>query len=217
MGWESMPIEQVTYVIPDDVWAGLLSGQLSRFGSVVRDQTQIIAHLKEVRVPDDQEASATLLAAALGTARVNRNLLIGLGVVVVAVGGTGLALAVRKTRTRSARLDAATVVGHYNASLSAYLEAVQAGSLDTATLGRLVADLDALKQASDDGKVTIELSPEQSETLVHLVVDYTQLLAQANSVRLSDVLEQVPDAESNTLADLRRHLEAQRRIFADAA
>lgn len=43
-----MAIIQVAYGVPDDVYIGLETGKLTRFGSVVRGRTGFKMHLKEV-------------------------------------------------------------------------------------------------------------------------------------------------------------------------
>jgi UPF0288 family protein (methanogenesis marker protein 3) len=101
--------------------------------------------------------------------------------------------------------------------LRAYLEAVRKGRLDAGIVGQLISDLDAVKAHSNSDSITVDFSPEQSETLVNLVVDYTRKLAEANSVELNELQEQTPDSENDAVVYLRRHLEVQRQIFTGAA
>lgn len=208
-----MAVVPVAYDIPEDILEGLASGALTRFGSVVRDRAQIIAHLKEVPLPGGgQEMEATSIAAALK----NPQILIGLGVVVAAAAGSMAFWAARK-RKQAVSSGPSKYVENYNASLGAYLEAVRNGRLDADIVDRLVSDLDVVAAESDGGRIAVEFSTEQSEALVKLVVDYTRKLAEANSVDLKEIQETTSHSEGHPIVDLRRYLDAQRQIFAAAA
>ena len=74
-----------------------------------------------------------------------------------------------------------------------------------------------LKHDSKDGNSLVELSNEQTVTLVRLVVGHTRKLADANSVDLAEVLEPGSDCVEDPIVDLSRYLEAQRRILNEAA
>jgi hypothetical protein len=134
------------------------------------------------------------------------------GLATLAVVGTATA-AVAIVRKRKGALP--ECVKNYNDSLRAYLEAVRDQSLDTEIIGRLIADLGAVKAYSENGNITVDFSAaEQSETPVQVVIDYTRQLAQANSI---DLDESTPTSTDAPVVDLRRYLEVQWRIFNDAA
>jgi hypothetical protein len=97
------------------------------------------------------------------------------------------------------------------------LEAIGSGSLDSGLIDRLIADLDVLKQNADSGSISLELSLEESDKLVHLIADYTSKLAEANSVELSGLDEADTDSADGVIVDMRRYLEAQRQIFDESA
>ncbi|WP_431801177.1 hypothetical protein [Microbacterium sp. bgisy203] len=205
-----MTVVPVAYEIPDDILAGLLSGEYMRFGSVVRDGTKIIMHLKEVAPPIKElgpEGGATL---AIGAALKNPKVLIGLGTATVIAVGSVAIWAVAKSK-KPAEPEVPASVVEYNEALAAYLGAIQEGTLTAAVLDRLIAALDAIKDDSVEGGIRVEFSVEQSAALVDLAVDFTKRLADANSVRLDDwQLSIVP--ESNPIIDLRQWLELQKRI-----
>jgi len=134
--------------------------------------------------------------------RNRKGVVIRLGVVAVAATAGGAAyLATRKTKAEQL-LELPTSVESYSASLAAYLEAARHGALDAEIIDRLIADLDAVKAESDSGTITIEFSPEQSETLVGIVAVHTRKLAEANQLELSNLPEPA-NAVGATIIELR--------------
>lgn len=206
-------IIQPTFDIPPDIEAGLNSGDLIRYGGVVRDRMgNIVKHLKEVPGSANSQESLGRVAASVKRPWV---IITAAALSAVAVGVTAV-IAARK-REETGKPEVADCVENYNISLRAYLEAVREGNLDADIIGQLISDLDAVKAYSSNGSITVGFSTEQSETLVNLVVDYTRKLAEANSVELNEIQGQAPASENDTVVDLRRHLEVQRQIFTGAA
>lgn len=205
-----MTIQPANFYIPPVIQAGLDAGVLVRFGGVVRDnQGQIVKHLKELPIsPEAQEAAAKRLVASLKSHK--GVVFIGLTTVGTAVGGV-IYLSAKKRREAQATVD------RYDLSLQAYLEAVRAGTLDAEIVTRLMSDVDAVRALADKGTITVDFSTEPSATLVNLVVDYTRQLAEANNADLGALQDLKPTAGTDTVSYLRHHLEAQRRIFTEAA
>jgi len=190
-----------------------MSGDLLRSGSVVRDLAgHIIKHLDEVPVPGNSREAMERIAASLKYPWAIAATALGAAVVV-----GGVAALVTWKRERSGKSELPELLEKYNASFVAYLEAVRDGKLDAGIIDQLISDLDAVKAHPDSGRIAIDSSTEQSETLVNLVVDYTRKLAEANPVELNELQDQASTSENDAIIDLRRHLEAQRRIFARAA
>ncbi|WP_155342288.1 hypothetical protein [Acrocarpospora corrugata] len=214
-----MAFVQPTLFIPDDIEARLLTGELVRIGSVVRDLAgRIFTHLPEVPRPvDTQEGALRGIAKALTNPK---SIAIGLGVVaVVATAGcVGFWAGKRKQGTEP---EMPNCVEKFNASLGAYLEAVRNGCLDADVLDRLISDLDALKEESDGGRIIVGFSADQLDTLVNHVADYTRKLAESNQIELSELQESTSHSEDNspsqTIIDLRRYLGVQKQIFNRAA
>lgn len=196
-----VPIQPVAFFIPPDIQLGLDAGKLVRYGGIVRNQLgHIVTHLKEVPVPSKDPAMAQRVVSLLKDRRVVTVIVLG-----TATGGVAAALAIR-TQVQ-ARKCARTL----NDSLVAYLKAARDGTLDEATVSRLITDLDAAESFSTNGQVAV------ASELVALVMDYTGKLAEANSVDVGELQEATPAPDDATVIDLRRHLEVQRRIFAGAA
>jgi hypothetical protein len=196
-------IVQSCFVVPPEIEAGLNSGEYIRYGGVVRNGAgQLVKHLKELPLSDSGEVAARRLL------KVKHPLVIAIVglILVVAIAIATMFALLRRRRAR-------TLIANYNASFMAYLTAAANGTLDEALIDHLIADSDAINGSSDNGKVRLVLSTEQSEALMNLISDYTRSLAESNSVPLA--AEQAPAGA--TVTDLRHHLEAQRHIFRRAA
>lgn len=204
-------IRQSTFIIPPDIEAGLLAGELIKHGGIVRTTTgQIYKHLKEIDLPRNSESASARAVAVIKNPKV---VIVSVVVATVAVGGA--AVAVTRMRKRPAIPEC---VSEYKDSLSTYPDAVREGRLNSIIIDRLIAALDTVvAYAAEDDSLTIDLSPQQAAMLVRVVVDSTEQLADENSIDLTRFQEHVPTSEDDdVIIDLRRHLEVQKRIFADA-
>jgi hypothetical protein len=205
-------ISQSTFIIPPEIEAGLHSRDLIQYGGIVRNRSgQIVKHLKEVQLPAGDEKPAARVGAMLKNPRV---LIPTLVVGAAAVGGTVFAAARRRKLA-----VVPECVARYNASLGAYLEAVQEGRLDAGIIDQLISDLDAVVAYSDENgnNIRLDFSTKQAAILVKIVVDSTKQLADENSIDLSELHEEAPASEGGAVVYLRRHLEVQKKIFTDAA
>ena len=208
-----MAVIQPALAIPDDIDSRLLTGEYVRLGGVVRDNAGRLVTLLDDAFPLDnaQDAAQANIAKIL---KAPKYVLIGLGV--VAVAATAGAAAYRVTRkTKAAQPELPTSVESYSASLAAYLEAARHGALDAEIIDRLIADLDAVKAASDSGTITIAFLPEEWETLVGIVAGHTRTLAEADQLELSNLPEPA-NAQGATIIELRPYLEVQRELFSRA-
>jgi hypothetical protein len=206
-------LSQSTFIIPPEIEAGFRSGSLIQYGGIVRNRSgHIVKHLKEVQLPagNDKEAAARV-AAMLKDPRV---LIPTLVVGAAAVGGAALATARRRKLA-----VVPECVERYNASLGAYLEAMQEGRLDAGIIDQLISDLDAVVAYSDENgnNISLDFSTKQAAILVKAVVDSTNQLAKENAIDLSELREGAPASEGGAVVDLRPQLEVQRKIFTDAA
>jgi hypothetical protein len=179
--------------------AGLLSGDLIKYGGVVRDRSgQIVKHLDEVQLPARDEKAAARVAAMLKNPRV---LIATLVVGAAAVGGISYAAARRRKLA-----VVPECVERYNTSLGAYLEAVQEGRLDAGIIDHLISDLDAVVAYSDENgnNISLDFSTKQAAILVKIVVDSTKQLAKDNSIELSELHEEAPASEGGAVVEGRR-------------
>jgi hypothetical protein len=207
-------IIQVPLEIPDDIYSRVQIGEYVRDGGVVRDRAgQLVKLLDDASPIDGAKEAAKARIAKVQMSQMSRKG-IAIGLAAAAVAGGARYLATRKTK--AAQLELPTCVDNYSASLAAYLEAARNGTLDAETIDRLIADLDAVKAESDSGTITIEFSPEQSETLVRIVAEHTRKLAEANHLELTNLPEPA-NAQGATIIELRPYLQVQRELFSRAA
>lgn len=208
-------ISQSTFFIPPAIQAGLESGDLFKNGSVVRNQLgRIVKLLDEIPMPSSEDQKAVARGAHLLR---NPRILVPTLVVGTVAAGTAAVVVARNWWQRAAASEVPECVESYNASLATYLEAVQEGRLDANIIDRLLSDLDAVSNYSDqDGKtITLDLSSKHAATLVRIVIDSTRQLADENSIEVPELQQSTPEAAS--VVDLRRYLEAQKKIFTDVA
>jgi hypothetical protein len=208
-------IPQPNLYVPPELELRILAGELFRTGGVLREVAngRIFKHLPEMPPPDKIVEEAVRRAERLN-----------LKIVVPALVLTGAALGgviwvVKKSRKGNALvvLDAAPeCVISFETSLRAYVDAGREGLLDADIVRQLVADLDAVQTFSEEGNA-VSISFDQLIPLFELVIAHTPTLAKAYSVELDDLEEQNASLGGGTIVNLRRHLEAQRRILDDAA
>jgi plasmid stabilization system protein ParE len=209
-----VPIINVPLDVPADILAALATGELTRYGSVVRNQAgAIVMHLKDgMSSPPAQEAVAKVAALARKNSRF---LLLGLGV--AAATAVGVAVYKAVTADQKSAEDAPECVQRFTTSLGAYLAAARDGRLGVDDVDRLIADLDTVKAESDSGRIAVDFAVDQWETLTRLVADHTRRLADANRIGTDDLRELQRRPDGDVIVDLRRYLEAQKRIFKNAA
>lgn len=203
--------------IPPEIEAGLLDGTLNLTGSVVRwaANGRIFKHLKPVDLPTPEVSKALVARLASGSTRQYALVIAGGGLVLV--GGAYAANYVKRKRAAnrlSATEDMPECVISFESSLRAYVEAGRTGALDASLLDKLIVDLDAVKAFMEEGNEVL-ISLDNLVPLFDLVIAHTPQLAAAFDVDLSE-LEEV-DAEGGIVLSLRRHLEAQKTILAEAA
>ncbi|MBQ1076788.1 hypothetical protein KBX06_27100 [Micromonospora sp. C31] len=214
-----MPIINVPLDVPDDIFAGITAGELTRYGGVVRNHAgATLVHLK-----DGLSSAETQRAVSKGAATVRKSskvTAVGLGVAAAAVGVAVLAAATRVKKQGSpqgAELEMPICIQRFTVSLRAYLDAARDGRLGEKDVERLVSDLDAVESEFDSGRIAVDFSIGQWKALVQLVADYTRRLAEANRVETSDLRELAHLPDGDVVLDLRRHLELQKQIFKNAA
>ncbi|MBT9257386.1 hypothetical protein KMZ32_16805 [Phycicoccus sp. MAQZ13P-2] len=207
-----MMIEQPLLLVPPDIELGLLEGTLKLFGSVVReaDTGRVYKHLT-VLVPSPDKAEE-----AVRSIKLHPKVVISV-VAVAAVVGSGVTYLVKKRKgSRLVPVDALPeCITNFDASLRAYIEAGREGALNAQIVERLLEDLDAIKAFSDEGH-EVKISLGDLVPLFDMVIAHTPRLAEAYNVEVDDLDDQ-RDSEDGVVVSLRRHLEAQKSILADAA
>lgn len=207
-------IIQPAFEVPPDIYKSLLTGDLVRYGGVVRDTSgRLVTHLKEIPAPERAAENETRIAAA---GLKNHWAAAGLATVVAIAAGGGVVLAVRK-RKKDAEVNVPKCVQDYEVSLESYLEAIQAGCLDRSNIDRLITDLDAVVAYGQDNDTTVAFSTDQLAKITKVACEYTIELARANPVELNETQKLSEADDGDVVVDLRQHLETQRRIFDQSA
>lgn len=212
-----MVLIQVTYDVPADIAAGLSTAALKRFGSVVRDRTGIIQHLKEVDVSTFAD-DVPQLSAAAAMMRNNPRFVIGVGAsTITAFALGGLAVWAVTSKKHEQQPEVPATVAEYNRALADYLDAIQNGALAEGLLDRLIAALSTVEQEASTGSMAINITTEQAAVLASIVADYTRKLAIANSIEVGTDEEELTASTDTPIVQLRSCLEVQKRAFDRAA
>lgn len=189
-----MPIEQVAFVIPAPIEAGLAAGELVRHGGIVRNGAgHIVMHLKEV-------PTSTLDKAIVSTrqlAKINKPTLIVGTAAVVVLGGTALAFsAVKQKKIEKAEKQ-------LQAALSAYFKAIAAQDMNLTVINELDRSLEELRALK--GKPTNELVDGD---------DLDSLICYSQKFILHNTPTQLGEAETTQPECFEDYLAEQKRIFA---
>jgi len=208
-----MPVISVSLDVPLEIYTGLLTGKLTRFGSVVRESGKIVKHLDEAFIPEQTVGALKDFA--------NQNkILIGIGVVVAvtAIVGTITYYTVKSSKNKkSAEIQIPKCVAEFNSTFCTYLDAIQSGKLDMHIVNRLIADLDEINENYSIGNIKIDFSADRLTTLMNLLFNYTKKFAGANSIEFNELESSASASEDSTFSNLRHYLEVQKQIFEKTA
>lgn len=207
-------IQQVWFEVPEPYGRQLAAGTATRFGSVVRSGSGIVAHLKEVSPPT--EAAEDVLARALKVLW-SKKALIVIGVVVLAVLGALLAMRatlrlLRRRRAKRAELAMAD-------AQVAYLAAIKEQRMSPEAVSGLASALDEFEARVIGAKLDVDGEPpSELRELVQLASAYGTELALANNVAaFRDPAGDLADFSTRQLiARLRAELAMQRDLWAAA-
>jgi len=204
-----LAIVQEAYILPDDILTKILTGEYRRIGSVVRHATgpnkgQIVKHLEPVRLGGFQQAQG-LGIKAIQFAKNNKKALIIIGI------STGIA-AVGVSVYHKIKNHEPEVLTRFRASLKTYINGIRTGNLSVDSINDLMICLENLKKHKDYEKISIRLSTEELDVLIHRIYEYTEKMAKDNSIELTEdeLNSQISDS---TILNMQRYLKAQKRIF----
>lgn len=192
-----MSIEQVAFEIPERIEAGLATGELVRYGGVVRDGAgHIVMHLKEIPTPQFDKA----LASARAFAKANKTTLIVGTAATFAIGGTAIAV----TAMKRMKIDKADK--QLQAAMSAYFKAIVAQDMNAKVIDELDRSLGELRALT--GKPTTDLIDGD---VLDSLIDYSRNFIVHNAPAR---LEQTETAQ---LVSLENYLAEQKKIFDQAS
>ena len=208
-----MAIVQEAYDIPTDIWTKILTGEYRRIGGVVRHAIgthngEIVKLLKPMDLHTGKQ-SQSLSVKALQYVKNNKKALIILG------AGTGIALAgsgiYYKFKTHEPE-----VVVKFRLSLRTYLDAIRKGNLKVDEINNLMDSLETMRIHKKFKNFSIRLSAEDLGTLVSRIYEYTNKLAQDNSVEFKSEEFSTMQSSDNEIIYLQKYLAVQKRIFEEA-
>lgn len=197
-----MVVEQVAFEIPTDVAMGLTSGDLVRYGGVVRDAGgHIVTHLKETGIPEQSEK---VLAKAMQVAKSNPR---ATGAVLftagAAVAGGVAHLVYQRGQTKAC-------LARLHEAMAAYTDAMRDGAMRVTIIDQLLdAWTDA--QKSTDPHIRQVLGADGFSAFFNMVVDYTAKVAEVNGATDSQ------HSSSESVIDLAPYLEHQKNLFSEAS
>lgn len=191
-------VQQVAYVIPDEIAAGFATGTMSRFGSVVRDSKGIIAHLKEIPIPGkrNQLSTRALVGVIVGS-------IVG-GIVVTGGAAYGISRLLKKKKVKK-RIE------EFSESFQVYLDAIQEGKLTSSILYNLESTLSSIKETAEKGWIKIDIIPEVFDSFKAMIADYTKQLAKANSVPFDE--NSYGRSTGDNIIDIKKYLYKQAEIL----
>lgn len=213
-----MPTINVCLEVPIETYVDLMSGKLTRYGSVVRDNGKIVKHLTEVLNPKNSNSNNSVqIVDALKTIANKRKLLIGIGVAGLIAGSFVFYKihSYRKMKESDSQLSKS--VAEFNDSLCKYLDAIQNGNMDIDKIDNLMSDLDKIIEEYTEGTINIDLSLTQISTLLNLISEYTKKLTEANSVELTEMETPSLSLEDNSFVKLRYYLQIQKQVYNNLA
>lgn len=192
-----MSIEQIAFVIPPRIEAGLATGEFVRYGGVVRDDAgHIVTHLKEVPTPKLDKA----IGVARKFAEANKVALVAGTVAAAALGGTAVAVfAVKRKKVKKAELRLQT-------ALSAYMRAIVSQKMNLVVIDGL--DLALAELRSITGIATSDMIDGE---VLESLISYSRGFIQKNEPA------QLPKSEMAQVVSLEEYLAEQRRIFDEAS
>lgn len=202
-------IIQVSFIIPDEVIAGLNAGVLSRFGGIIRYATgpksgSIFSHLKPVDT-NAQNSIVELSKKALSIAKAHPvGTLVVLTTFTVAAGSFGTYLIIKKHVPKD--------INAFRKELMKYLKSIQNGELSKEQINALLCSIEKLKMRKDFNDISVKLSMSEMLTIMQYLNEYTKKLSQDNAVDVGDN-EFKADMPDNIVISLENHLNAQKKVF----
>lgn len=194
-----MPVIQIPFEMPLEIQKGIESGNLIRYGGVIRDKAgQIVQHLKEAPVPISDEK-------AVRATKYSKYFLIGT-IIVTAIAGITY-IVIKDKKNKETKIP--KCVADFNQAFIAYLDAIKQGTVNERKISEVIHALEEIKNSQDKGDIDLVLSVENIDLLIEMVRNYTSELAKANSFSIPEDSCDIEDK----IINLQHYLEIQKQIF----
>lgn len=228
-----MPVEQVTFDIPEEIAKRISSGEYSRFGGVVRDAAgHIVAHLEEIKpervlpnvrikpkLPDNE-----LLGKVLDFVEDNKKNIVIAGAALIFAGGTALVVHKIKTGKRKKEVikeienntqlnEIGLLVNSYDLALKKYYEAIQLKTTDYEVINNLRKEFEEIREGIRNGFLSFDVSKKELQSLATVIQGYGSELRKANGM-LEIPNSEVKNLDFDQLIDLIiTRLKEQEEVF----
>lgn len=200
-----MPIVNVTLVLDDDTYKGVMDGALVLCGMVKDGKHRVRKHLPAV--VDSAKDGA---AKAIDFVRANKKGFFVVGGIVIAGG------AVMGTVSYFTQKEKRNAKKHLGKSFQAYIDAARDGTLTMEIVDALISNLDTVSKLYNDDSIPLNLSTKQIMDLLFSIYDYTKRMAEANNVTTTSI--HAPKVfRKNSVVDLQNYLYIQKDILSNAA
>lgn len=135
-----MSLQQIAFLVPPELDLGLATGELIRYGGVVRNQAgEIVAHLEEVDISLG-DAVSEAVSKAVAVARDNKGKVIIAGAAVAAVTGAIAYASYKRMAKRQVRQI--ELAERFQETMNQYFQAISNGALDEAVVDETIAVID---------------------------------------------------------------------------
>ena len=182
-------ILQPTFIISDEIAAGLASGALKRTGGVIRNRAtgEIVEHLKDGLARDTISEVAPKAAASAATKSVGLSTTakVGIGALVIAVvvgvayGGYKLYGFIKKKKETGNNEDQVELIG-YNPEITEYLNATKN---KTMSFDKIVGVVKFFELYSSGKDLNIEITDNELLTMRNIFVKYAIALSETNKLK----------------------------------
>lgn len=200
-----MPIQPMNFDVPNEIWLGLQSGKYRQFGSVIRDGSRIIMHLKEV-----EPGESMGLLASLSKSRYR-----GPGAIFV-YGASGLVLTGGLSIWLMSKRRLRRKIAVFKEAFALYIEAIKTGKLDVNLVDEVISKLEIAQASLGNHAEKLMFSSAEARAIVDLMANYTTQLAEVNDVNNVDLPRLREGQVEDLISDLHDYLEAQQSIFAES-
>lgn len=220
-----MAVVQIEFEIPRDILEGIVAGATDENVGVLRRAVEVMGGgvavnamgqkirekaaglMKQGGIIPKAGAAKAVGAKALGIVKLHPKAAIAAGVGAVAVGAGAAAVEWWKKHDQKELQE-------FLLALERYVDAVCMAQMSPRRIDALEKVIDVLKKHKHYKKITSMLSADRFEGLVDIILAYTIELAEKNGIELQK--EELRES-SDLMDDLSIYLNAQKRIFEEAA
>ena len=210
-----MPFIQTQFYVSPETFALLQSGNLKRWGGVVRDTTgQIVEHLDEYDV-GIKDAMKQVGAATVEAVRSNRG---KTAVIVGVVAGASIAggiIAYKANAKNNAERE--EVMAKFQDAMDKYFRAIGGGMLNDIVIDQLLDAIEAVKGANMCKGKQGKMLSDYLRVFTDNIEKYTRELCKVNSIQIKPIKAAGRVTSSKRIDAMRGYLLIQKDVIERAA